>query len=171
MKAHRKNAHKKHAHADEQGYISTDLKRIMSRNEKIIMGVLVGGIVIFLILSVILLFGKGSQVTSPSTPVTTLPTQRVNTTPYPTIPPIKDMTVMINARRLNPQSVTIKAGNNISFFNIGTDSVVIEGADSKSSFLNFTVAVADAKDVKFTNPGTYTYKVKGTNLVGTIIIQ
>lgn len=143
----------------------------MSKNEKVIMGVLMGGIFIFLVLSVFLLFTRGERDLSSQIPTSAGPQQRVNTTPYPTIPPIEDMTVMINERRLNPQSVTIKSGNAISFFNIGASAIIIEGADENSDFLNFSVPESEAFDYVFRNPGNYTYRVRGTTLVGTITIQ
>lgn len=172
MKSPKKHTVKKHLHAGEEGYISTDIKKIMTKNERVIMGVLVGGIVVFLILSIVLLFGRGKQsVPTPGIQSNNLQ-QRVNTTPYPTIPPIEDMTVMINERRLNPSSVSIKAGNSVSFFNIGNNVIVIEPANSNSGFLNFSVESTDIREVKFTNPGKYSYKVKGNpQLVGTITIQ
>lgn len=134
------------------------------------MGVLIGGILIFLILSLILLFG-GKREELPPLPQSVDPNQRVNTTPYPTIPPIENMTVLINERRLNPSDVTIKAGNMVSFFNIGTSAVTIQGADANSGFLNFTVPANETYEYTFRNAGTYTYRVAGTALVGTIVIE
>lgn len=172
MKPTKKHAIKKHQHLSQDGYISTDVKKIMGKNEKVIMGVLVGGIVVFLILSVVLLFGRGKQQLPTSIFPTKSPEERVNTTPYPTIPPIKDMTVMVNERRLNPPDVSIKAGNYVSFFNIGDSTITIEGVDANSAFLNFSVATSDVREVKFSNPGKYTYRVKGNpKLVGTITIE
>lgn len=161
---------RRHIFTNQKGFISTDLKKLMSRNEKIIMGALIGGILIFLVLSVILLFSKDKNI-SPTIPPSTTGDGRVNTTPYPTIPPIEDMTVMINERRLNPPTVTIKRGNMVSFFNIGENSIVIEGADANSAFLSFSVPSSDTYDYVFNNPGRFTYKVRGSNLIGSIIIE
>lgn len=171
MKSRLIHALKKYATTSQRGFISTNLRKLMSRNEKIIMGFLIGGILIFLVLSVILLFSKNENISSVVPPSTIKDGDRVNTTPYPTIPPIEDMTVMINERRLNPPTVTIKSGNMVSFFNIGVNSITVEGADANSSFLNFSVPPSDTYDYVFKTPGNYTYKVRGTNLVGSIIIE
>lgn len=145
-------------------------KKLMTRNEKIIMGILIFGILVFIILSAVLLFGKG-KMSSPQT-ATVTPVLRKNTEPYPTIPPIKDMTVMVNERRFNPQIVTIKAGNLISFFNIGDGPMTIEGVDTDMTSLNFTVAESDTHEIRFSTPGKYTYRVKGKpTQIGTIIIE
>src|SRR4029079_6910371 len=135
-KSHEHKAQHSHDHSEE-GFISNELRRTMNKNEKIIMGILVGGIVIFLALSILVLFGKGKENLVGNLPTSTLgPTKKVNLTPYPTIPVVKDSTVMINSRRFNPATVTIPAGGFIDFLNIDQAAITIEANDGNSSMLN-----------------------------------
>ena len=147
----------------------------MNKNEKIIMGILVGGIVIFLALSIIVLFGKGNKEDkSDTTPVVTSATTkdgRVIT--YPTLPPIVNMTIMINERRFNPDVATIKKGGFVDFFNVGDEDITIEANDQNSSFLNIGVLEAtEDKQVTINTVGTYTFRNKANpKMVGTIIVK
>lgn len=135
------------------------------------MGVFIGGIILFLSFSIILFFSKGDNKANTKITGGPTPTLQHASSPYPTIPPIKDMTVLINERRLNPPTVTIQSGNSIEFLNIGASSAVIEGEGQNSSFLNFTIEVNDMRPVVFSTAGTYIYKVRGTDLRGTITIK
>lgn len=173
-KIHAHLSHHKKESSNERGFIASGLRSIMNKNEKIIMGVLVSGILVFLAISIILLFGKGDKDTSSLIPTSTLgPTKKVNLTPYPTIPPIIDMTVMLNERMFNPSKTTIKRGNYIYFLNIGQNPITIEANDANSSMLNLgTIAPGDDKMVQFKDPGTYTYRNKAKpSETGVIVIE
>ncbi len=140
------------------------------------MGILVGGIIIFLALSIILLFGRGKESGVENTPNTTTggePAKKANVSPYPTIPPIQNSTVMMNSRRFNPSTVTIPRGGYIQFINIDQDPITIEANDAKSSVLNLgAIAPGEYKQVTFNNSGTFTYRNKEkSGLTGIIIIQ
>ncbi len=165
----------KRVKSKEAGYISNELTRAMNKNEKIIMGILVGGIVIFLVLSIILLFGKGKEnVVDNNIPSTSNePTKKVNLTPYPTIPPIENSTVMLNSRRFNPSPVTIPKGGYIQFLNIDADPITIEANDANSAVLNLgAIAPGEYKQVTFNTSGTFTYKSKEKpSMTGIVVIK
>lgn len=157
----------------EGGFLSNEIKKSMNKNEKIIMGILVAGIIVFLILSIIVLFGKGKQnnvsvENSPSVPMNT-----ATNTPYPTIPPIVNTTVMVSSRRFNPSVATIPKEGFIEFLNIDGESITIEANDAGSSILNIgTIEPSDMKEVRFNAPGTYTYRNKNKpEMTGIIIIK
>lgn len=165
----------KRVKSKEAGFISNELNRAMNKNEKIIMGILVGGIVVFLALSIILLFGKGKENVIDNNIPTTLneSSKKVNLSPYPTVPPIQNSTVMLNARRFNPTPVTIPKGGYIQFLNIDPDPITIEANDSNSSVLNLgAIAPGEYKQVTFNTSGTFTYKNKEKpSMTGIVIIQ
>ncbi len=169
-----KRKHESHTHTNrkESGFIANDLTRTMNKNEKIIMGILVGGIVIFLALSIIILFGKSKEITTENLPTTTLsPSKKVNLTPYPTIPPVHDTTVMVNTRRFNPSSTSIPKGGVIQFINIDQEPLTIEANDTNSTVLNIgTIQPGELKQVTFNTSGTYTYKLKEKPAMTGIII-
>lgn len=169
----------KKEHVEEKSlkkdFISNELNRTMNKNEKIIMGILVGGIVIFLALSIILLFGKGKEnVVDTTTPsASNEPAKKVNLTPYPTIPPIENSVVMLNSRRFNPSPVTVPKGGYIQFLNIDSDPITIEPNDSNSSVLNLgAIAPGEYKQVTFNTSGTFSYKNKEKpSMTGIVIIK
>lgn len=139
------------------------------------MGILVGGIVIFLALSIILLFGKGKEnVVENNVPTSkNEPFKKVNLTPYPTIPPIENSTVMLNSRRFNPSSVTIPKGGYIQFINIDPEPMTIEANDANSTVLNLgAIAPGEYKQVTFNTSGTFTYRNKEKpSMTGIVIIK
>lgn len=172
----RRHEHKIHPHTDNSqgGFISNELKKTMNKNEKVIMGVLVSGIIIFLVLSIVVLFGKGNKNnnnTLNSTP--TVPTNVATHTPYPTIPPIVNTTVMVSSRRFNPSVATIPKEGFIQFLNIDAEAITIEANDANSQILNIgTLEPTDMKEVRFNATGTYTYRNKNKpEMTGIIIIK
>ena len=179
----RTHEHREHHKASSQeGFIANDIKRamnkrslftnsFMNKNEKIIMGVLVGGIILFLALSILVLYSKSRDDAKNANIVPTSGSEKVLLTPYPTIPPVINMTVMMNSRRFNPSSTTIPKGGYIDFFNIGPDPITIEANDPKSAILNLgTIESSDDKSVTFNTPGIYTYRNKAKPKVTGIII-
>lgn len=163
--------HKKEGSLSEKGFFNAEIKTLMSKNEKLVAGVLIGAIVIVLAVTVALLLGKGKEKGERSL-VPAGPTPRVNTTPYPTIPPIKDMMVLVNERRFNPQTTTIKAGNSAIFYSIGTSTIVIEGVSENASIINANLSPDEEKEVVFAKQGIYKYRNKSNpEVVGTIIVQ
>lgn len=164
-----------HSKNTQEGFISNEQKKSMNKNEKIIMGILVAGIIVFLALSIIVLFGKTNQLTGRNgvTAVPTVPTNMVTHKAYPTIAPIENTTVMVNSRRFNPASVTIPRGGYVQFINIDSDPMIIEGNDNNSSMLNVgSIATGETKNVTFSAPGTYTYKNAAIPaMTGIIIIR
>jgi len=144
----------------------------MNKNEKVIMIILVAGIIVFLAISIILLFSKGKNNISTIPSLTLGPTKKV-ATPYPTIPPIKDTTVMLNERMFNPPTAKIKRGNSVDFLNISQNPITIEANDNNSSLLNIgTLLPGGDKFIKFDVAGTYTYRNKDNPTeTGIIIIE
>lgn len=145
----------------------------MNKNEKIIMAVLVAGIIAFLALSIFVLFRKQSDNAMHNNTTPGGGTTNVNLTPYPTIPPIQNMTVMVNSRRFNPASTSIPRGGFVDFLNVGSESIVIEANDSNSSILNLgTIEASNDKQVTFNDPGTYTYRSKARpTMTGIITVK
>lgn len=135
----------------------------MNKNEKIIMGLLVGGIVTFLILSIVLLFGRGGQsleeTTQTNIPAT--PTVKVLTTPYPTIPPTTDFYMQVNEKRFYPDNVTIERGRSVTILNIGSASTTVTPTTQGNAYEFGTIAVSEEKVVKFDQPGVYRYTRTG----------
>ncbi len=181
----RRHEHNAHNHKDhsQEGFIgersakkeliSSDIKKSMNKNEKVIMGILVAGIIVFLILSIIVLFGKGKNNTTTVNNIPTVPTNMATHTPYPTIPPIVNTTIMVNSRRFNPSVATIPKEGFIEFLNIDADAITIEANDENSKILNIgTLEPSDMKEVRFNAPGTYTYRNKEKpQMTGIIIIK
>lgn len=136
----------------------------MNKNEKIIMGLLIGGIVTFLVLSIILLFGKGAnQITNQTnkTGVSTTPTVKVLTTPYPTIPPITDFLMQVNEKHFYPETVNISKGHKVTILNIGKAATTLTPT-TKGNDKNFgTIEQGDQKEVVFDKEGVYRYTRTG----------
>lgn len=145
----------------------------MNRNEKIIMGIMVAGILIFLTLSIIILFGKGKQNTTNSNTFPKVPTNLVTHKPYPTIPPIINTAVMVDIRRFNPATATIKKEGYVQFINVESEPITIEANDENSSIFNVgTLQPGEVKNVTPTAVGTYTYKNKNKpEITGIVIVQ
>lgn len=172
---------KKHVHlkvsesvGSEEGFISNDIKKTMTKNEKIIMGALVGGIIIFLALSILVLFSNSRKDDDSGVPTsTTGKSTKAFLTPYPTLAPVQNMTVMMNSRRFSPQSFTIPKGGLVSFFNISPDPITVESNDANSKILDLgTIESATNAEVIFDTPGTYTYRNKANPIqVGIITIK
>ena len=172
----RRHEHKSHTKSDQSqsGFIASDLKKTMNKNEKVIMGVLVAGIIVFLVLSIVVLFGKGKQNDKSTTEATpTVPLNKTTNKPYPTIPPIVNSTIMVNSRRFAPNVATIPKEGFVQFINIDTEAITIEANDANSSMLNIgTLETSDMKEVRFTASGTYTYRNKAKpEMTGIIIIK
>ena len=171
-KRHEHNTHP-HSGNSQEGFISNELKKTMNKNEKVIMGILVAGIVVFLVLSIIVLFGKGKQNNGTGGTIPTVPTNMATHTPYPTIPPVINTTIMINARRFNPSVATIPKEGFIQFLNIDGQPITIEANDANSTVLNIgTIDPSGLKEVRFNASGTYTYRNKSKpEMTGIIIIK
>jgi hypothetical protein len=174
-KKHGGHSHHKTHKTHEEGFISQDGQKSMNKNEKITMGVLILCIVFFLGLSIIILFQKGNNKNSASnTPGSLIsPTRVINTTPYPTIPPVKNMTVMLNLRIFNPSSFSLPAGGSVDFLNIDNEPITIVGSDANSQMLNLgPISSGNDKMVKFDKPGVYNYyNANNKKESGTIIIK
>jgi plastocyanin len=158
--------HKKNSDAQEEGqkgFISDAFKRTMNKNEKIIMGLLVGGIVTFLILSIIVLFGRGGQSLEEitGTPAVTTPTVKVLTTPYPTVPPVTDFLMQVNEKRFYPDAVSIAAGHNVTILNIGSSPTTITPTTQGNTQDFGTIAPGEEKVVMFDKAGVYRYTRTG----------
>ena len=131
----------------------------MNKNEKIIMGVLVGGIVMFLVLSIVVLFGKGGKLTTQTAEKEIPESEKVKvlTTPYPTVPPITDFFMQVNEKRFYPDTVMIKKGHNVTILNIGKDSMVISSSTNDTSHEFGTIEASGEKVVQFDRAGIYRY--------------
>lgn len=175
-----KRAHERHRHhkaTSEEGFISERTRNFMNNKEKLMMGILAGGILAFLVLSILILFGRGKDQPADSVPAFDPKIEEARkriTTPYPTIPPIQDMTIMVSERRFNPQSFAIPRGGLVVFLNVGASPITIEPVDSKSEVLNSigTLTLGQPKEIRMTEPGTYKYRNKeNPDQVGEFTIQ
>lgn len=161
-KAHENKAHHK-GNAEQKGFISNTFQRTMNKNEKIIMGLLVGGIVTFLILSIIVLFGRGGkEVEETTTPAnSSTPTVKILTTPYPTIPPVTDFYMQVNEKRFYPDAVSIKKGHTVTILNIGSKATKITPTTQGNTKDFGTIEPSEEKVVTFDQPGVYRYTRTG----------
>ncbi len=177
--------HRKHIHTSQQGFIaessrkreliSGDLKNIMNKQEKIIMGALIGGILIFLIISIVLLFtnrGQNDEVELPPA-ISGGSKEKVVLTPYPTLPPIENMTVVMNSRRFVPDVFNIKPGGFVDFLNLGSEPITIEANDAKSEKLNIgSIRAGQTERVTFESEGVYTFRNKDNPaMIGIITVK
>ncbi len=164
-----------HTHNNlQEGFISGNSKRLMNKNERVIMIILVGGIVLFLLLSIFVLFGKGKLGFIGNNEPKMSPSGGVlKYTPYPTIPPVVNMTIILNERRFNPSTATISLGGYVDFLNLGATAVTIEANDQNSSALNIgSIEPTEDKQVVFNNRGTYTFRSKEKpTMTGIIIVK
>ncbi len=158
---------KKHHHSkdeSQEGFISNNLRKSMNKNEKIIMGVLIGGIVTFLVLSIIVLFGKGGRVSeqSPTTTSSTTPTVKVITTPYPTVPPITDFFMQVNEKRFYPDAVGIRKGHKVTILNIAQAGITVNPTVKGENAYDFgRIESGEEKVVNFDKAGVYRYTRSG----------
>lgn len=150
-------------HESEKGFISNNLRRTMNKNEKIIMGVLVGGIVTFLVLSIIVLFGRNGKLsnTPTATPTSTVPTVKVLTTPYPTIPPITDFFMQVADDRFYPDALSIRKGHKVIILNIHTSGITINPSAGATSYDFGRIESGDEKEINFDKAGVYRYTRSG----------
>ena len=135
----------------------------MNKNEKIIMGVLVGGIVTFLVLSIIVLFGRNGKLsnTPTATPTSTVPTVKVLTTPYPTIPPITDFFMQVADDRFYPDALSIRKGHKVIILNIHTSGITINPSAGATSYDFGRIESGDEKEINFDKAGVYRYTRSG----------
>lgn len=156
-KKHHAKHKKSHREDTEAGYLSISLKDLMNKNDKIIIAIIIIGILVLLVLSSLLIVNNKSSETNEAL-ISPTPVKRI-TTPYPTIPSeIKDTTVMVNRRTILPNSVTIKKGGTVGFYNEDQIVINIKGYDSASEILNIGPIVPnDIPVVKFDEAGTYRY--------------
>jgi len=150
--------HRKHHSADNQaGFLSFSPKKLMDKKSRILILVIALGIIILFALSFVMVMNK-NKVDEELSSITPTPPKRI-TTPYPTIPQsIKDTTILVNARSINPTSVKITVGGTVGFFNEDTEPVEIRGYDAGSSVLNVGVIQPyDVPFVKFDKEGVYKF--------------
>lgn len=159
-----KSSHeRKHHHAKEKtqgGFISNNFRNTMNKNEKIIMGVLVGGIVMFLILSIVVLFGKGGKLTTQNSTEQEVPASekvKVLTTPYPTTPPITDFFMQVNEKRFYPDTVMIKKGHSVTIMNIGKSVTTVTPSVADSDHDFGEIKESEEKVIQFNKAGVYRY--------------
>jgi plastocyanin len=185
-KTHERRHHHKHD-ASQSGFIAEsaskkeligdNLTKSMNRKEKLIMGLLVGGIVTFLLLSIIVLFGKGNEeLQNTGTPANTIsgtPAVKVLTTPYPTIPPMTDFLMQVNEDRFYPANVSIKRGFHVTILNIGRSATTITPTQQGNPAIDFgTIEPGEEKAVLFETPGVYRYTRTGhSDQILTISVQ
>lgn len=144
----------------QKGFIADTIKRSMNKNEKIIMGLLVGGIVTFLVLSIILLFGRGGksleEITNNNNTSLT-PTVKVLKTPYPTNPPIDNFLMQVKEDGFYPDDVRIKVGASVTIINIGRGAITLAPTTRDNTFEFGTINKGEEKTVTFNKAGIYRY--------------
>lgn len=164
--------HKRRHNADNQaGFVSISLKEIMSKQNKLLILLISLGIIVLFVLSFMIIMNRdeaGEDAINPTpTPV------KVVTTPYPTIPQaIKDTTILVNSRAINPLSVEITKGGTVGFLNEDSEPVEIQGYDNGSSLLNIGLIQSyDVPFVQFDQAGVYRFvNPQNRQEVGEIIV-
>lgn len=161
-KSHARKHIRKHENLQE-GFISNSIQKSMNKNEKIIMGIFVGGIVTFIILSIIVLFGKGKNDVGTKNPsgFAPTPTIKILTTPYPTMPPVTDFYMQVNETMFYPQEVAITKGHTVTILNIGKASTTITPTTKINGYDFGAIANSEEKVVMFDKPGVYRYTRTG----------
>lgn len=159
----------------EKGFIADKLISSMNNKDKIIMGLLVGGIVTLLILSIVILFGRGGksleEISNEQQDTIPTPTVKVLKTPYPTNPPVQNYLMQVNENRFYPDEVRISAGTSITIINIGTTDLTIVPTTQNNTYDFGTVSQGGEKSVQFKEPGIYRYTA-GANENGlTVTVQ
>lgn len=161
-KAIHAHKHRRHKNEDsgQKGFIADTIRRSMNKNEKIIMGLLVGGIVTFLVLSIVILFGRGGQsleeiTTNETTSVA--PTIKVLKTPYPTNPPVDNFLMQVKEDGFYPDDVRVSVGASVTIINIGSGSITLTPTTRDNAYEFGTIGQSEEKTVTFDKAGTYRY--------------
>ncbi len=113
----------------------------------------------FLILSIVVLFGKGGKITTQPNELEVPANERVKvlTTPYPTIPPITDFYMQVNEKRFYPDTVRIKKGHNVTIINIGKTVTTISPTIADSAHDFGKIEPSEEKVIQFDTAGVYRY--------------
>lgn len=158
MTKHHAKQKKHHAAESEAGFLSFSPKEFMNKSNSALALVIVLGIIVLLGFSAYMILNNSSEEKKLALNITPTPA-KVVTTPYPTIPQtIKDTTILVNARAINPLSAEIVVGGTVGFFNEDSSPVEIRGYDVGSSILNVGfIEPYDAPFVKFEKSGVYKF--------------
>ncbi len=155
--------HKKNSNTSnnkEAGFLSFDIKRLMSKRDKFLTIGIVLGVVALVLGAIYIIVGNRSDMGEDrEEEAVVIDPSRKETVPYPTLPTeIQEATVLVNSRAILPNSITIKVGGNVGFFNEEEVPVSIQGYDQGSEVLNIgPIEPFDIPVVVFDSVGTYRY--------------
>lgn len=153
-KSHHENSTK-----EEAGFLSFDFKKFMTRRDKFFAAGLIIGVAILLAAAIYIIIGGRAVDEEAEEEMRAVERQNeVNAQIDEMTSNVKDTTVLVNPRTINPNSVTITAGGSVGFFNEEAQAVELRGYDGASEILNIgEVAPYDVAVVVFDTPGTYRY--------------
>ncbi len=146
--------------ARQAGFLSFNFKKFMSRRDKfLIVGISLGVVALFAASTYLILSNRSSDTPTDSESVDVVAKQQaVNEQIDEMIAEVKDTTVIINPRAINPSTVTIKVGGSVGFFNETSEPVTIRPYDGASEIINVgVVAPFDIPVVVFDKAGTFRY--------------
>lgn len=146
--------------ARQAGFLSFNFKKFMSKRDKfLIIGISLGVVALFAGSTYLILGGRNVDTTDDSEMEKALVAQeKINKEFDEMLAEVKDTTVIVNPRTIIPNSVTIKTGGSVGFFNETPEPVTIQAYDGASEILNIgSVAPFDIPVVVFEKAGTYRY--------------
>lgn len=145
----------------EAGFLSFNFKKFMSKKDKfLILGISLGVVALFAASMYLMLSNRSADVAEEDTEMqqALIAQEKLNKELDAKIAEVKDVTVIINPRAIIPDSVNIKKGGSVGFFNETSDPVTIEAYDGASEILNIgEVEPFDIPVVVFEKAGTYKY--------------
>lgn len=157
MTKHHAKHKKNHSNPEEEaGFLFFNFRRFMNRRDKYIIIVVILGVLALIVASIYMITSdKGEE--TPELEVTT-EEELVVTTPYPTIPKeITSTTIMINERAILPNSITVKKGAEIGFFNETPTPITLQSYNNANTTLNIEVPPFDVPTIVLNEVGTYRY--------------
>lgn len=161
--------------ARQAGFFSFNIQKFMSKRDKfLIIGIALGVVALFVATAYLILGDRDVDVaTEPDMKDPVVLQQAVNKKIDEMTSQIKEATVIINPRSISPNSVTIKTGGNVGFFNEESTPITIQGYDNASEILNIgPVAPYDVPVVVFERAGTYKYfNPQNPQDIATIIVS
>ena len=146
--------------ARQAGFLSFNFKKFMNRRDKfLVISIALGVVILFAGSTYLILSNRSSDTAIDSEGVDAVAKQQaVNEQIDEMIAEVKDTTVIINPRAINPSTVTIKVGGSVGFFNETSEPVTIRPYDGASEIINVgVVAPFDIPVVVFDKAGTFRY--------------
>ncbi len=160
MTKHHAKHKKNHSNPEEEaGFLSFNFKRFMDRRDKYIIIAIALGVVALIVASLYIITNRGKEEEkTPELEIVTEEEKLVVTTPYPTVPKeITSTTIMVNERAILPNSITVKKGAEIGFFNETSTPITLQSYNNANTILNIEVPPFDVPTIVLNEVGTYKY--------------